>query len=103
MTDKIGGYGKPNVDLSQSRARAVEKTERTGNAAAKDRSGAPKDAVRITDTAANLKRIEASLSQLPDVDRSRVDAVREKVDSGNYRVDADKVAKKLLRLEQDLT
>lgn len=103
MTDKIGGYGRPGIDLSQTKARSVEKSERSGDTDAKGRSDGPQDAVSITDAAASLKRIEASLTQQPDVDRSRVDAVREKLESGNYSVDADKIAQKLLRLEQDLS
>lgn len=103
MTDKIGGYGRPGVDVNQAKARQVEKPERSGETGAKARSESARDAVSITDTAANLKRIEASLAQQPEVDRARVDAVRERVESGNYKVDADKVAQKLLRLEQDLS
>jgi negative regulator of flagellin synthesis FlgM len=103
MTDKIGGYGRPGVDISHSKARQVEKPQASGKTDAKARSESSRDAVSITDTAANLKRIEAGLANQPEVDRSRVDAVREKLESGNYAVDADKVAQKLLRLEQDLS
>ena len=103
MADKIGGYGRPGVDVNQAKARPVEKPERSGEAGGKSRSASASDAVSITDTATNLKRIEAGLSQQPEVDRARVEAVRERVESGNYKVDANEVAQKLLRLEQDLT
>ena len=103
MADKIGGYGRTGVDVNQTKPRAVEKPERSGNTDAKARSASARDAVSITDTAAKLKRIEASLAQQPEVDQSRVDAVRERVESGNYSVDPKKIAQKLLRLEQDLS
>ncbi|MBT8422799.1 MAG: flagellar biosynthesis anti-sigma factor FlgM, partial [Gammaproteobacteria bacterium] len=61
------------------------------------------DAVALTDTAVRLKRIEANLAELPEVDQAKVDALREQVDSGDYKVDGQEIARKLVQLEQDLS
>ncbi len=60
------------------------------------------DTVTVTDTAARIRQLEASLSSLPDVDSARVQAIRQAIADGSYQVDADRIATKLLKLEQDL-
>jgi negative regulator of flagellin synthesis FlgM len=105
MTDKIDGTGRTAVDLRPAKSRSAAASEKAGTSAAASpgASRAPaRDAVQITDTATRLKRIEAGLADVPDVDRSRVEAVRRKIESGDYEVNPRKVADKLLRLEQDL-
>jgi negative regulator of flagellin synthesis FlgM len=58
--------------------------------------------VQLTDTAVNLKQIESRIAGLPDIDRARVDAVRQRVDSGAYQVNAGRLADRLLAFERDL-
>ena len=65
-----------------------------GNAAGVD--------VQITGAARGLAAIEQSLRDLPAIDEARVAAVRARLDDGSYRVDPQKVADRLLNLEQDL-
>jgi negative regulator of flagellin synthesis FlgM len=103
MADKIDGYGRPGVDLrpAKSPASAPGTAVRT-TVAGGTGTPAPAVQVRITETATRLKRIEAGLNEVPDVDRSRVEAVKQKVDSGSYRVDSRRVALKLMRFERDL-
>ena len=108
MADKISGYGSKGVDITSTRSRGPAPSER---AASSDKSAAPArttDAsstgsqVRLTDTASNLKQIEARLADLPDVDRARVDAARQRVESGAYQVNAGRLADRLLAFERDL-
>jgi negative regulator of flagellin synthesis FlgM len=103
MADKIDGYGRGGLDVSASRARHVARNERSADTGATQKSAVARDAVEITDTAAHLKRIEARLADVPDVDQARVDAIRQRIESGEYELDPARVAQKLLRLEQDLT
>ncbi len=102
MADKINGYGRLGLDVGPAKSRSVasKTSEQAPGGAA--RSGEARDAVEITDTATRLKVIEARLAKLPDVDRGRVDAVRERIESGDYRPDAKRIAEKLMRLEQQL-
>lgn len=103
MAEKIDGYGRGGLEVSPARTRGVARTDRRAEAISSDSSAAAHDAVELTDTASQLKRIEARLAEIPDVDQARVDAVRQRLESGTYEVDAARVAQKLLRLEQDLT
>jgi negative regulator of flagellin synthesis FlgM len=101
MADKINGYGgRTGIDVGQARSRAVNRNEREAGAAAARRAGDGGDAVDLTDNAARLKAIEARLADIPEVDQARVKAMRERVDSGEYKPDASRIATKLLRLEK---
>ena len=102
MTDKINGHGRAGLDVGTARTRTVSRPEREGETGATRRSQDSRDAVEITDTATRLKAVEARLSELPDVDRARVDALRKQVESGSYHPDPARIAQKLLRMEQDL-
>ena len=103
MADKISTYGRAGLDISQTKARSVDKAERGAGADTKGRSEAPRDSVEITDTAVNLKRIEASLASISEVNEGKVQAMRERLDSGDYKIDPEKLAQKLRKLEQDLS
>jgi len=58
------------------------------------------DNVSLSDTAKSLTQIENGLKSLSDVDQARVDAVREKLESGNYEVNAKNMAQKMLEMDK---
>jgi negative regulator of flagellin synthesis FlgM len=107
MADKISGYGRSGVDVTSAKARGSARNEK---AAESDKAEASQQAtsastashVRLTDTATNLKQVEAAIARLPDVDRVRVNAVRQRVESGAYEVNAGRLADRLLAFERDL-
>ncbi len=106
MADKITGYGGSGVDITSARSRGAVRNERAADdskaAGGPVDSGAPASAVQLTDTATNLKQTEARLANTPDVDRARVDAVRQRVEAGSYQVNAGRLADRLLAFERDL-
>ena len=100
MADKINGYGRGGVDISTTRLRAIERGENAGPS--RKPESAPADDVQLTHTATSLKQIETRLASIPDVDRARVEAVRQRVESGTWKVDANRIADRLMRFERDL-
>jgi negative regulator of flagellin synthesis FlgM len=58
--------------------------------------------VHLTGAARSLAAVEQSLAGLPAVDEARIAAVKRRLESGEYRIDAQRVADKLLHLESDL-
>jgi negative regulator of flagellin synthesis FlgM len=101
MADRINGYGRGGVDISSTRTRAL-RSETARDSSRAGESGQAADAVRLTDTATNLKQIEARLAALPDVDQARVDAIRKRIESGSYRADPGRIAERLLKLDREL-
>ncbi|MBL8200102.1 MAG: flagellar biosynthesis anti-sigma factor FlgM [Chromatiales bacterium] len=107
MADKISGYGRNGVDIASARSRAPVRNERAADGdkaeAASRRDGAENSSqVRLTDTAASLKQVEKRLADLPDVDRKRVETLRQRIESGAYEVNAGRLADRLLAFERDL-
>jgi negative regulator of flagellin synthesis FlgM len=58
--------------------------------------------VQLTGAARSLAALEQSVRNLPAVDELRVAAVKERLESGSYEIDPQRVADRLLRLESDL-
>lgn len=105
MADKISGYGRNGVDISSAKARGPARSERASGgdtAEARKSDDSTRSQVQLTDTATNLKQVEARIAKLPDVDRARVDAVRQRVEAGAYEVNAGRLADRLLAFERDL-
>jgi len=102
MADKINGLGRPPVDISRSQPGAVGKAGDANRATAAKQPGAPDDGVSITSTATNLQRIEAELAALPEIDERRVEEIRQQVESGTYRINAERLADRLIRTELGL-
>ncbi len=60
------------------------------------------DTVSLTDTATNLQKISQAINELPVVDSERVEAIRQAIASGNYEVDAQRTAEKMIGFETAL-
>ncbi|HHQ14633.1 MAG TPA: flagellar biosynthesis anti-sigma factor FlgM [Chromatiales bacterium] len=104
MADKISGYSRAALDINPSRHHAVGKAGSATDAKtpAAGPTASKTDGVDLSPTVSNLKKIEARLRELPDVDQARVDELRGQIESGEYQVDENAVAAKLLRLDREL-
>lgn len=60
------------------------------------------DTVELTQGAKLLERMEKTLAEVPEVDSARIAAVRADIASGNYEINAEKIAEALLRTDQEL-
>lgn len=69
-----------------------------GNAAAGSRG----DTVELTSGAKLLERLDKTLAELSAVDSARIDAVRSAIESGDYSIDAEKIADAIIRFDQEL-
>jgi negative regulator of flagellin synthesis FlgM len=58
--------------------------------------------VQLTNASRNLAALEQSLQNLPAVDEQRVAAVKARLDAGEYRISPQRVADKLLHMENEL-
>ena len=58
-----------------------------------------RDSVSLSSTAQNLAKIETELKSLPDVDQSKVDAIKAQIASGDYQVNSQNLAQKMLNIE----
>lgn len=71
--------------------------------AAGDGPAAPsRDPVQLSSLSAQLLSIQRGIADAPVMDTARIAELKEAISSGHFRVDADKVADRLLKTVQDL-
>ncbi len=58
--------------------------------------------VQLTGASRSLAALEQSLQELPAIDEQRVAAVKRRLDSGEYQINPQRVADKLLHMESEL-
>ncbi len=99
MSTKIGGFDSSPVQVSTGRD--VKRAGDSGGSAKSSQTGATSD-THITQSARQLAALEQAIQELPAVSTARVQQVSTRLAEGNYKIDAERIADKLLRSEQDL-
>ena len=105
MANDIKGINAGRTQQANEKQIQNLRREAAANTAARSTGGnsatAGQDKVSLTDMASRLKSLEQKLTQVPEVDQSRVDRVRGALSRGEYRVDPDRVADKMMDFEAD--
>lgn len=57
------------------------------------------DQVKLTNNSLRLRQIETQDQEEPPMDQAKIDKLRAAIANGEYRVDSDKLAKKMLDFE----
>ncbi|WMJ69138.1 flagellar biosynthesis anti-sigma factor FlgM [Stenotrophomonas sp. 24(2023)] len=60
------------------------------------------DSLRLTGEATQLQALERNLSTAPAIDANRVQAVRDALQNGTYKINPDAIASRMLELDQQL-
>jgi len=99
VSDKISGISitEPVSKPTGSGGNAVvtDKSQGEGSAAAATaKSG---DHVTLTDSARSLQKIEEAVAKAPVVNAGKVAAVKQAISSGTYKIDAGRIAGKMLK------
>jgi len=66
-------------------------------------AGSMADSVSLTGEARQLQALEARIASEPVVDTQRVQAVRSAVENGTFTINPERIADKMISLEQALT
>ncbi len=95
--------GTDSGPVEGSGTRAVERVRHSSPAASGDSPAQPRtDSVHITESARRLASLEQAIREVPDVDTQRVETLQQSIERGQYRVDAGRIAERLLQLEGDI-
>ncbi len=100
----MNGEIKPTSDAVQALYGAQDTSvaaqrEQEAKAAPAVASTEGADSVQLTDKAQQLLRLEEKLAEFPAVDSQRVDAIRQAIADGSYKIDADLIAERMLATE----
>jgi negative regulator of flagellin synthesis FlgM len=104
VTDKISGIStaEPVTPAKGSGSNGVVTDKSQGEGSAAAASAAPADHVTLTNSARSLQKIEEAVAKTPVVNADKVASVKHAIHSGAYKIDAGRVAGKLLKYERGL-
>ena len=99
MVSEIKAPGSSTITPLESTLGKVSETP----SATETLSNAPSEVVTLTDLAARLQRLTASVDKLLVVDQAKVAELRETLESGTYAIDEQVIAEKLSVFEALIT
>ncbi|MET0291305.1 MAG: flagellar biosynthesis anti-sigma factor FlgM [Steroidobacteraceae bacterium] len=101
MANKIDGLDVRPVRVSAGNAVRKVEDVLAGKAGGSTAEPSPNE-VEITSTARTLGSLEQSVQDMPAIDQKRVEEIQRKLEQGQYKVDPQRIADGLLRLESEL-
>jgi negative regulator of flagellin synthesis FlgM len=103
VANRIKGLDGGSIGPGSSNPIEKIRVSTTVNPASGESSPAAQtDTVHITQSARSLAALAQAVNDTPDIDTGRVAAVQQAIDSGQYTVNPERIASRLLQLEQDL-
>ncbi|MDH5180188.1 MAG: flagellar biosynthesis anti-sigma factor FlgM [Gammaproteobacteria bacterium] len=101
MANDISSVNSSRAQQSGERSvnRAKKDSSDTGSTGSSGSSAGSSDKVSLTDTAARLKALEQQLTSQPEVNSIKVDEVKDALSNGNYKVNPERIADKMLSFE----
>jgi negative regulator of flagellin synthesis FlgM len=103
VTTKIGSGGIDNRPSQVGTDRAIKRTANNETTAPQtaDAGKSGGQGVHITDSARQLAALEQAIRSMPEVNDVKVAEIRTAIANGTYQVAPERIAEKLLRLEQE--
>ncbi|PHR48471.1 flagellar biosynthesis anti-sigma factor FlgM [Cycloclasticus sp.] len=80
----------------------VNKANNTKSSAKKATKTADSDSIDLTENASKLQQIEQSLQDIPVIDTGRVEAISQSIEEGQYNIDNEKIADRIIKSETAL-
>ncbi|MFV8570726.1 flagellar biosynthesis anti-sigma factor FlgM [Marinobacter sp. SBS5] len=106
MSVDLNGIGPGQVNTTRTPADKAASTANTTSSAA-DQAQAQGPAARgenvsLSSQAKNLKQLEQKLGDYPEMDDDRIAQIRSALDNGTYKIDAEKLAQKMLEMDESI-
>lgn len=106
MAVDLNGIGQGQVNTQRSAAEKTSGSQSARQTAPEQTSArnekAQGDRVNLSSQAKNLKQLEEKLGSYPEVDDNRVAEIRSALENGTYKVDAEKLAQKMLDMDESI-
>ncbi len=103
MVNDIKGFGSGQTNELRNRGaaqnEAVAKRTQLNTSSAPTPAKTTEDVVNISPQASTLKSLESKIGKQPDINQERVANIRKAIAEGRYPVDAEKLAQKLLEMD----
>jgi len=106
MSVDLNGIGPGQVNTPRTTAdksTGSQNAPPASNEQAKAQSQSSRgDNVSLSNQAKNLKQLEQKLGDYPEMDDDRIEQIRSALENGTYKVDAEKLAQKMLEMDKGI-
>lgn len=105
MSVDFNGIGPGQVNTQRTTAdkgSGTQNTQQTPEQARPQAQGARGENVSLSNQAKNLKQLEQKLGDYPEMDDDRIEQIRSALESGTYKIDAEKLAQKMLEMDESI-
>ena len=106
MSVDFNGIGSGQVNNQRptaDKASSSEAPKQPGAEQARTQStNARGENVNLSSQAKNLKQLEQALGEFPEMDDERIEQIRSALENGSFKVDAEKLAQKMLDLDKSI-
>jgi len=99
MVNNINSLTHSTVSSAGNKSETVKTVSAENQQQAAAPSEAAEESIEISSQAQLLSRLEAQIKDLPEVDQSRIDALREQINQGSYEIDDSSLAQRIIELE----
>jgi len=93
---KISKVDDATLQMIQQYQKTEKVEDRSSEKAGAANNLVPEEKVNLSTTAKDVQNLKNAISKLPDVREEKVQALKDQIEKGTYRVDADKVADKMV-------
>tara|TARA_R110001592_G_scaffold197664_2_gene445678 strand:- start:1154 stop:1492 length:339 start_codon:yes stop_codon:yes gene_type:complete len=97
--NKLTGAIDTGSRASAKTADATSPMSAKGDPASGTQNASYSDQVKLSASSKSIQQVEAEISAMPEVNDAAVDRIRAAIDSGEYKIDYEKLAGKMLDFE----
>ncbi|PSF05615.1 flagellar biosynthesis anti-sigma factor FlgM [Marinobacter fuscus] len=106
MSVDFNGIGQGQVNTTRTTADKASSSQAdkpaVSDQAKAQSSSARGENVNLSKEARNLKQLEQKLGDFPEMDDDRIEQIRTALENGTYKVDAQKLAQKMLEMDNSI-
>ena len=100
MVNEINSSIHNSISTTGKRSERVETVSAdSSKQPAPQPSEAATESIEISSQAQLLSKLEAQIKELPEVDESRIESLREQIQQGTYEIDSSSLAQRIIDLE----
>jgi negative regulator of flagellin synthesis FlgM len=93
---RINGNIPIDDNKSSDKVSEIRKKQEIDNKDNANKTDDSKDRISLSGKAKEINELKRLISEMPDIRADRVDALRKAIDSGDYNIDAKKIAQRML-------
>jgi len=106
MSVDFNGIGQGQVNTQKPATGKADGSQMKQTGAADTAAARPQPSqgedVRLSRQAKDLKQLEQQLGDYPDMDDERIEKIRQALADGSYKIDAEKLAQKMLEMDESI-